>query len=223
MLSQKEIDYSLFGIYLGDGYVDKNRRNQMQISHCEKQLDYSKSIQMILRENHRGCTDIWFYGDGKHGFRASITARHYNYNRAWKANGNKYPSMYMLERLTPLGLAWLWCDDGSFRINRSSMGRQGRLSVCAFTEKENEKIMTLFSKNFDITGTRLIWQKGYPLISLNATGMQQLVDAVLPVMNLIPDCMRYKFDLQYEGRFEYSQNLSSRYNKSAFPEYTYSG
>lgn len=223
MFSEKEVDYSLFGIFLGDGYVAKDRRNQMHICHCVAQLDYSRSIQRILLESNRRCSNIHYHSDGKHSFRTHITARHWNYNRAWKANGNKYPSLYMLDRLTPLGLAWLWCDDGSFRVNKSSMGRQGRLAVCSFTDKENEKMMNSFSKNFGITGIRLIHQKGYPMLSLNATGMQQLVDAVLPVMSLIPNCMRYKFDLQYEGRFNYSSELSERYNQSAFPEYKYSG
>lgn len=222
MFSNKEIDYSLFGIFLGDGYVDRNRRNQMAIKHSQQQREYIESIRNCLIENHRQVSSINTLGSGQVFMRSHITARHWNHNRAWKSTGVKYPSKYMLDRLTPLGLAWLWCDDGSFRINSSSGSRQGRLAVCSFTVKEVDKMMDSFTKNFGITGIRQTQQRGYPMMSFNSTGMRQLVDTVLPIMEYIPPSMRYKFDLQYEGRFEYSKKLMI-YNESAFPEYRYSG
>ncbi len=219
-MHRKEWDYSLFGKFLGDGYVDKNRRNQLVIKHCGEQKEYVWSIYRAALESHMKLNEPTTQTNGQEFLRVPITARHYNFNRAWKSTGVKYPSKYMLDRLTPLGLLWLWLDDGSFRINSSSGGRQGRLSTCAFTVKEVDKMIDILGKRFNLTGIHSITQNGYPMIYFNATGMQQLVDAVRPVIDYCPPCMRYKLDLQYTDRFE---NNPEHYNQSAFPPYRYGG
>lgn len=217
-MHRKEWEYSLFGKFLGDGYVDKNRRNQMVIKHCPAQREYVWSIYRTALESNLKLSPPMTQANQQEFLRVPVLARHYNFNRAWKATGDKYPSKYMLERLTPLGLLWLWLDDGSFRINASSKGRQGRLSVCGFTEKEVDKMIDILGKRFNLTGIHLIKQNNYPMIYFNATGMQQLIDAVRPVIDYCPNELRYKLDLQYTDRYQDNPVI---YNDSAFPPYRY--
>lgn len=208
-LTKKEFYSAVLGIVLGDGYLRRNKTKyaSLSIGHSLLQKEYAKWKGNLL--NH--LTSITYredkyFRDEKVYYRFFVdTKSHPFLDRIWRLaykNGKKRITDKILNRLTPLGIAIWFMDDGTMSIKRERRigrgliaGRQMHLCTQSFTEKENKIIQRYFQDKYgirmNITKThngrlrRLTW------------GMiegKKFIDLVSPYIH---PSMHYKVDPHY--------------------------
>jgi hypothetical protein len=221
-LSNKQINYSLFGLLLGDGYLDK--WNWININHTNKQRWYISWLEQLMIEwkvtyktqyDYKVTTN---YGDFVYS-RIAIkvpNSRHFcKFNRTYNEMGKKYPSDYMLYRITELGLLFWFLDDGCLSVkkrDRNSYSRFATLNTQGYSLEDNKKIQKVFLERFSII-TAIHKDRHYFKIYMNATNFRLFYDLVKKYFNVLPKEAEYKFNMKYElNKMSNSGYLAENYN-----------
>ena len=113
-------------------------------------------------------------------------------------DNKKHLSDYILFRITSLGLLFWWLDDGTLHVSHKDgrTKRFGYLSTENFSEFDNEKLVKMLKKRFDVE-TRIHHYRGYCRIYINATNFRKLFDLWKPYLPDICEEMRYKLNPRY--------------------------
>ncbi len=229
-LSDKEINYSLFGLLLGDAWVQNRehptRSKQLAMSHSMKQSNYVKWLEDlfkhwgIYRTSYYGRTKMATYGPLEHcGVICDIPdIRHFlKFNRFYNDEGKKIISSYVMQRITPLGLLFWFLDDGNLTVQkRKSEGKNplydgfkysrfATLSTYGFNQTDHEVAQFYLKQRFDIEAKIHKWNprskpNSYLKLYFSATSFRKYFDIVRPYLDLIPDDMKYKFDMKYNSQ-----------------------
>lgn len=231
-LSSSELDGAIYGMILGDGYITKpkseNGNCAIQLHHKleqESYIDYKRSIldQVGHLETKKRYSKSNLNGKIFHSVK--IDTNHTRYCRKIRdifyENGKKLISTKILNKLTPLGLALLYCDDGSLTIQlrkeRTKEGKpnqyqfQGRIWTCSFTEEENNLIKDYFLTTWKIkvvvNKCKRKW-KGqileYYYLRFPSLEFKKFVDII---KDYVPNSMSYKIDFEKRIK-DYEINLS---------------
>jgi hypothetical protein len=220
-LRSSELDGAIYGMILGDGHITKPRSENgncaIQLHHKleqESYIDYKRSI--IDQVGHLETKKRYNSSNlnGKVFQSVKVDTNHTKYCRKIRdifyKNGRKTVSKKILKKLTPLGLALLYCDDGSLTIRlrkeRIQEGKpnqyqfQGRIWTCSFTLEENNLIKDYFLTTWNIkivvNKCNRKW-KGqvleYYYIRFPSLEFKKFVDIIKPH---VPESMLYKIDFE---------------------------
>lgn len=222
-LSSSEIKGAIIGTLLGDGFVTRPNRGtgncSIMFHHGIKQeqyLDYKAKIfssisNTTVRKSY-GQSNL----NGKIFKSVKLQTNHSIFfkkirNLLYKED-KKIVTKKVLNKLTPLGLALLFCDDGdlvvSERKERTVEGKpkqyqfRARLWTCSFTYEEHLLLQEYFQTKWNI---RVVINKcnrkwkgqilEYHNLRFPSLEFKKFVEIIKPH---VPDCMKYKID--YEGR-----------------------
>lgn len=203
-MSEKEKSYSLFGLALGDGHY---RQSSIYIQHTDKQKEYVEMLEKIFKDaglsyfaKYNSSAETSYGTYIYHRIRVSVPQRrHYDkYNRLINQDGVKHLSDYVLNRITALGLLFWWLDDGTLHVSHKDgrTKRFGYLSTESFSEFDNEKLVKMLQKRFNIE-TRIHHYREYCRLYINATNFKKLLDLWRKYLPDICETMRYKLNPRY--------------------------
>jgi len=223
-LSDKEINYNLFGLLLGDGWINNRKgkcNKQLTIQHSMKQESYVKLLEKLFKEwgifrysrynQHKIAT--WGPFDYCTVCSDIPDIRHFlKFNRFYSDDGKKLISKYVMQRITPLGLMLWFMDDGCLTVRKRKslaknpkpgiyrMTRWAEIATYSFSMQDHLIAQEWFNKRFGINVkiNRNCGKnkKGWKLY-FSATEFRKLHDIVKPYLHLVPEDMRYKFHMGY--------------------------
>ncbi len=183
----KEAREIIWGSLIGDGGVflgTGNRHYCYKESHSPKQVEYIKwkydffkpvagsdiySVTSFHKRNQKYYTTMQFTTKALSYF-TRLRKIFYPY-------GKKFIRRKILNKLTPLGLAVWFMDDGTTGVNNRNYP-QLFLNTCAYTQEENENIKQYFQENWGIE-TRIHSPK-YPRVYFNRPNAKKLVSIISP-------------------------------------------
>lgn len=196
----------IYGMLLGDSSVYKDKRclsDNIRISTTqgEAQLDYLKLKQSMFGEDNfkiykckSGYCDNAVYKGGL--ITDSNIANHVLQD--CYISGKKTITKNMMDKITPLSLAFWYLDDGSLK-HRAKDDEQNPsiiLSTCGFTKEENEILVDMLKSKFGVE-SNLRQEKGkYWSIYITVEGTKVFLELI---KDYIPTCMKYKTLVEYEN------------------------
>jgi len=185
-----------FGSMFGDAGVYKSsgsRHFHAMICHSPKQIDYLMWKENLLKPLSTGIKFSTHYHRirKKYYTTAKLRTRNHSYftrlRKYFYPEGKKIVRRKWLNKLTPLGLATWFMDDGTSGLNNRGYP-QLFLSTCGYSEKDNEIIKRYFNENWGIE-TRIHHSNGFPTIYFNKPNSLKFIDIIKE--HLI-DSMLYK-------------------------------
>lgn len=238
-LSDKEINYSLFGLLLGDAWIQNRahptRSKQLAMEHSMKQEAYMRWLEELFK--HWGIYRTSTYNVLKETTYGPLNSsrlicdipdiRHFmKFNRFYDDDGKKIVSPYVMQRIHPLGLLFWFLDDGNLVVQgRESesknpkydgykWSRWATLSTYSFTKKDHEVAQFYFDKRFGISTKIHKWNpksknNSYLKLYFSATDFRKFYDIVRPYLRHIPEDMYYKFDMKYNAARDTEINYQS--------------
>lgn len=230
--SEKDITYSLYGLFLGDGYYENGR---IINRHTNKQRFYCKWLEDIFGKYGLNVSSKYdfishtTFGDVLYSsVNIKVPKRFYfeTQNKCFNEDGKKIVSDYVLDNINAFGLLLWFLDDGQWHVSFKphSAKRFGYLNTQSFTYEENKKIVDMFKKRFDIdlrihkdnSGFEKQKDSIYFRLYFNATNFRKFFDIVRPYLQYIPKEFYYKFNMQYyPNRMKNSVEFSEKYNLTA--------
>lgn len=223
--TEKDITYSLYGIFLGDGSYQSGK---ISTSHTHKQRFYCVWLNNIFKQygiNTKLRLDFikkTTFGNVMYSeTRIYVPKRFYfeTLNKCFNNQGKKIVSEYVINNINEFGLLLWWLDDGCLFVKDSK--RFGYLNTQGFTYEENILIKNMFKDRFDIelnihkdnSGFENCKHKTYYRLYFNATNFRKFIDIVRPYLKYIPKEFYYKFNMEYkENRIKKSKEFSQLYN-----------
>ena len=181
----------IIGTLMGDGSIRKRDKNSsIRFSHSIKQKNYCEEKKNILKEfnlsefnekqtknNYRQIHTIDFSTRSHPVF-------NYYYNLFYK-NGIKFVTPEILKNITPRGLAFWICNDGSY------CKKQSYIILCtnSLSLEEHKLMKNFFKEKFGIY-PRIGYRDGkYYYLRFSKDDSKKLIEIVKP---FIPKSMKYK-------------------------------
>lgn len=225
--SDKKINYSLFGLLLGDGWIQnlrtKRKNKQLVIQHSMKQETYMNWLEEIFknwniyRYSHYNQSKIASFGELQYCTLCGDIPdlRHFlKFNRFYDDNFKKRISEYVLKRITPLGLLFWFLDDGCLSVSKRKslskeitegyrMSRFATISTNSFSYNDHLTAQKIFKDRFNID--LKIHQgnkngKTFYRLYFSAENFRKFYDIIRPYLSYIPKELYYKFDMKYSER-----------------------
>lgn len=212
-LSSSQLDGAIYGALLGDASLSRpkgNANSNLTLTHSPKQkkyLEFKKELFSQIHPLEFKFKKIDFYN--KKSAKNYTTFYYYtNYTQyltklrhKFYPNGTKIVTPDILKKLTPLGLAIWWMDDGSLviyeRKDRNSINRYATLATCSFSLEEHLIIIDYFKNTWNIIPKlvkRRNSNKEYYVLMFPMKQFTKFVDIIKP--HIIPS-MYYKIDFKY--------------------------
>lgn len=200
-----EVIPMIYGMLLGDSSIINDKRtnsNNIRISTTqgEAQLEYLKLKQSIFGEDNfriykgkSGYCDNAVYS-GRLVMDINI-ANHVLQD--CYVDGKKAITERMMDKITPMSLAFWYMDDGTIR-HRSVDDKQSpsiEISTCGFTKEENEILIDMLWNKFGVKAN-LRRERTYWSIYITVEGTKVFLDLI---KDYIPACMKYKTLIEYEN------------------------
>ncbi|MCK9416392.1 hypothetical protein M0Q97_07020 [Candidatus Dojkabacteria bacterium] len=228
--SDKQINYSLMGLILGDGKL--NKHGSVYIKHENKQKFYVEWLESICKVWNLKYTVRYSFIE-KTSFGEKLYSsiyirvkdkRHFLINnRIFNIENKKIISKYVINRINDFGLLLWFLDDGNLHVSKKNnkSKRFAYLNTQSFSYEENLLIKKTFYNRFNIevsihkddSGFKKHKNKIYYRIYFNANNFRKFYDIVKKYFNILPEGFLYKFDLKYEiNRMKNSSYLVENYN-----------
>lgn len=207
-LTRRERMSALIGMLIGDGSTWKHKTSAkycLSICHSKKQEQYLGMKRDILQTIFHYPLKIYQENAKcQSGMFPAVRLRtrgHRIFNvlrkRMYK-DGKRVITRELLERLTPLGLAIWYMDNGNhnelFKCNGSIRQRSIRLAVCAYTPEEVKTIQDFFLERWGIKWNINTRRGKCPILRAGATEGSKFCEIVAPFV--LPS-MRYKLLREY--------------------------
>lgn len=208
-LSSSNLDGFVIGTVLGDSSLVKKKQSHtayFKCSHCEKQEQLISFKEKILQQIHPTKTNL---KQSKRGdFQLNTNCLVYYdklYYRFYDKDRVKRVTRKLLNKLTPLGLAVWYMDDGQLCLHlgkdKKIKSRRARIWSLSFTYDEHVIIKDYFKEKWDIdVKIYNVMKKGgiKYYLEFNATNFQKFREIIKDY--IIPN-MLYKVDLKYDSRY----------------------
>ncbi len=198
------------GTLLGDGYMNKS--GQLSVFHSIKQEKYVYWLMDLFSKYYKVYPKerICYNNDKTKSYRqVGFNTESTNYNklvRNFFYKPRKRITIKQLNKLSPLGLAIWYMDDGnlSFIKNKNGeiRGRQIRISTHSFTYEENEIIVKYFNDRWGIK-CKIHKDKGKYIIWMNGSEAKKFLNIIKDYLH---ESMYYKLCYRYFG-YKSSENL----------------
>lgn len=223
--SKHQVNGALIGTMLGDSTMHhylikkdsdlswrKRSRIQFSMTHCEKQLDYLLWKESLIRAyikfgkliEDNSKIDKKYYK--KTSLVASTKNLIYLYEKFYRGE-RKVVTTKLLNRLTPLGLALWFMDDGSLIPHSYKNGKiyalKLRLHTSNFNLFEHGIMKSWFSDKLNVDFNIGKDREYYILSTGKKESIINFIELIKPFVNLVP-CMQYKIN-------PYNEFLSANY------------
>lgn len=190
---------AIIGMVLGDSGLRKYRNTAMLTRHKAAQRPYLEWKARLLRA-YLGGVITEFDNSGYPGVDWYVPAtRKLNWMYGWfYKNGKKQVSSHLLNRLTDLGLAIWYMDDGCLALQRKNghiKARPFTIATHAFGWNGNRIIQDALAARWGLE-TRIIRDGSAHYIWGNTANTKRLIEIIQPYVSQVPT-MLYKIDLQY--------------------------
>jgi hypothetical protein len=184
----------ILGSFLGDGSAEiENTRARYRANHSLKQKEYVDWLRNKLDRLVRADPNIYKNGGWGTLNYSLHTLGHPDILKIAEElyiNNKKTVTREYLNKLTPLGLAIWWMDDGS---------ESGMLSTHSFSKEENKIIVKYLKEVWNIDSKIYhVKSKDLYCILIRNKSLDNFRDIIKPY---IPDCMKYKIG---EGKYNNS-------------------
>lgn len=230
--SEKDITYSLYGLFLGDGYYG---HGWIHNKHTNKQRFYVEWLEKIFK-NYGLTTSSKYdfisktsFGNFEYSYvNIKVPKKFYfeTLNKCFDDNGKKIISDYVIDNINEFGLLLWFLDDGQWHVSakNNSTKRFGYLNTQSFTYEENKRIQQMFKDRFNIdlkihkdnSGFEKYKNSIYYRLYFNANNFRIFFDLVRPYLKYIPKEFYYKFDMKYfPNRIKNNAIFSEKYNLTA--------
>ena len=196
----------LIGMVLGDSYIGVNKAKTL--AYLETLHKGSHKPYLIWKQrliNYKFETTFRYKNNNGYDafrFRTKLEKKLIYLRKDFYVNGKKRVKSNLLNRLTDLGLAIWYMDDGCLSLGRKN-GRINRRNVFLNTQgfglEGNVLIQKWLLSKYGIS-SNINQNRGFRL-RLNTSNTLKFIEIVSPFVNFVP-CMQYKINLQY--------NLGSR-------------
>lgn len=196
----------IYGMLLGDSSIMDDKRcnsNNIRISTTqgEAQLDYLKLKQSIFGKDnfriHKGksgyCDNAVYAGHLAMDVNIANHVLHDCY-----IDGRKVITKQMVDKFTPLSLAFWYLDDGTIR-HRNENDKESpsiQISTCAYSKDENLILINMLRDKFGVEATLRREKNKYWSIYITVEGTKVFLDLI---KDYIPACMKYKTLVEYEN------------------------
>ncbi len=196
----------IYGMLLGDSSIMDDKRcnsNNIRISTTqgEAQLDYLKLKQSIFGKDnlriHKGksgyCDNAVYAGHLAMDVNIANHVLHDCY-----IDGRKVITKQMVDKFTPLSLAFWYLDDGTIR-HRNENDKESpsiQISTCAYSKDENLILINMLRDKFGVEATLRCEKNKYWSIYITVEGTKVFLDLI---KDYIPTCMKYKTLVEYEN------------------------
>lgn len=190
-----ELDSAIYGMILGDGCVRRkpNEQNyQYLMTHSIKQKDYIMWKRSILDQIGDIKTYVYEYHNKYPQVTVSTNTRKYFTKLAnifYTKDRKKIITKKILNKVTPLGLAIWYMDDGSLSFNKEGTFSNCEIYTCSFTLEENKLIQKWFKEKYNLEVTIRCRKNKYYSIAFNSQNYKVFLDIIRPL--IIPS-MQYK-------------------------------
>lgn len=196
----------LIGMVLGDSYIGVNKTKTLaylETLHKSSHKSYLVWKQKLV--NYKFETTFKYKNNNGYDafmIRTKFEKKLIYLRKDFYVNNRKTVKSNLLNRLTDLGLAIWYMDDGCLSLGRKN-GKINRRNIFLNTQgfglEGNQLIQKWLLSKYDIS-SNINQNRGFRL-RLNTSNTLKFVEIVSPFVSLVP-CMQYKIDLQY--------NLESR-------------
>lgn len=218
-LTSSELDSFVIGTLLGDSSLIRKKKTHnayFKCSHCLQQEELIKFKKSILEQIHPTTVNLR-KDSNRDSFQLNTNSIMYFTKLHNKLYDNKIKivNRTILNKLTPLGLAVWYMDDGQLCLQKSPtdktkiLSRRARIWSMSFTYEQHIIIKDYFKEVWDIeVKIYKVMKKGGIkfYIEFNSTNF-------LKFRNIIKDyiipTMLYKIDVKYDSRFP---SLYNTYN-----------
>ena len=191
----------LIAMSIGDGHLHKysdTKSVELMLAHSTKQKDYLIWKVNLARRILGGKPNkiAEFNNNYYPGIRWSKADNYFRIIRKWLyKNGKKVISKKILDKLTPMGIAIWYMDDGNLTLhkrNRKIHAREIYLNTYC-SKNEAEIIQKWFMEKYNIR-FRVAKNKGKFRLACNTANTKRFIKIVKPY--IIPS-MQYKIDMRY--------------------------
>ncbi len=191
----------LIGMVLGDSYIGFNKTKTLaylETLHKGSHKPYLIWKQKLL--NYKFETTFKYKNNnGYDAFRVrtKFEKKLIYLKKDFYISGKKTVKLNLLNRLTDLGLAIWYMDDGCLSLGRKNgiiNRRNIFLNTQGFGLEGNLLIQKWLLSRYDIS-SNINQNRGFRL-RLNTSNTLKFIEIVSPFVSLVP-CMKYKIDLQY--------------------------
>ena len=192
--TKHEFNSAMIGIILFDGSMQNEK--VLYIRHGGKQLDYvNEKVEFLSKyiepRSLRSCID-------KNGY--SYRYAYYNddklkwlYRSIYK-NGKKTLTNNILNRFTPITLAFMLMDDGCLSLRKSASGgyksREIHINTQSFTMHEVTMLRDMLHKRYDVD-FHITTDKGKPRMWCNTKNTIKFLEIVAPIIREFPTIRHY--------------------------------
>lgn len=216
-LRSSELDGILYGTLLGDASLNKTSRNgnfNLTLTHSPKQKEYLEfKKNLISKVSHVRFSYKETISFNKQVKKNYTTCCYYtNYLKYFTKlekifyddNRKKIVTRKILNKLTPLGLALWWMDDGCLcihkRKDRNTLQRTATIATYSFSLEEHDLIIKYFKEKWNIK-VKLSWagpkDNKKPVIKMPMLEFGKFKNIIEPY--IIPS-MHYKIDCKYTSK-----------------------
>lgn len=195
-LKSSELSSAVCGMVLGDGCIrrkQKEQNYQFLMTHSIKQKEYALWKKSILDQISSTKTYIYEYVNTKYPqITVSTNTRRYFTKLAklfYTEDRKKILTVEVLNKLTPLGLAIWYMDDGTLNFHKDGTFSNCEIATCGFSLEENELIQKWFKDKYKLESTIRVRKNKYYSIAFSAKNYESFLDII---REYIPSCMAYK-------------------------------
>lgn len=204
----KEAREVVWGSLFGDGgvyYGTGNRHCCFKVSHSPRQIEYLKWKYQYLKPvvaSRIYSVTAWHKRNKKEYTTLHFTTGALSFftrlRKIFYPQGKKLLRRKLLNKLTPLGLATWFMDDGTTAVNNRNYP-QLFINVCSCSPEETSYMKDYFQEKF---GIRVLVHGGkYPRLYFNKPNALKFIEIIYP--HIIPSMM-------YKLRYFYKPSLSEK-------------
>lgn len=217
--SDLECISAMYGMLLGDGCYQFDKRthnNSGRLTWTQgiNHKDYADYVKKLFGDNLKEymMTSKKSFSDKpviRYFFNRNNTLNSYLlYDNAIK-NQKKYITPAYCERISSLGLALWFMDDGTKKIynNKTTCDRCAmEIATNAYSEEENKNLVDMLQNKFGIKCKYYLTNKGYYQIYIYDEGTRRLTEII---GKYVPQSMRYKLNPFVEQEYPFNENFES--------------
>lgn len=192
----KEDKIICLAMTIGDGHIRKDRP-ALCISHGERQYEYINWKRNLL-ENITGKSikiRTVIHHNNKIGFKLEVSHKYFRILRlrCYDNDCNPIYTRKFLDKLSPIGIAIWYMDDGSlYAKKRNGKIHAYELVISTYCSEESAKnIVDFFYEKYNIKFT-IKRNKGFFSVRCGTTEAKKFIEIVSPY---VIDCLRYKITI----------------------------
>lgn len=197
MKTSKETRDLVLFMSLGDGSL--NAKGYLSIRHCLKQADYLEWKRDLIK-NNISTTDCYFVSNNNYGA-YELRTRTYKFIKMYRKflypNGKKkIGNRRILNKLTPLGLAIWYMDDGglSKKYRNGTVVANELILNTHVSREENQIIIDYFNEVWGISFTQ-VKNKGLYRLRCGTKEARKFINIVYPYVSQVKS-MGYKLEVK---------------------------